>query len=955
MTDFHLIDDKLTWQGSTDESKFPVAVLPTARLTVVMCAGDHVLRGLFVLFRPVTVGSFAADLADPTWHLGLTTHDEGWLGPADAMEFLPSHPSLLGPMHFSAILPDTYKLMPDQTYEFYFIQHPGFEKARKIADEIATGSHAYGEPKRIKVGKGEIKVPEEAASFIPKGADLYNGFVLYRDMPHAECKAVSKQVQRLQAHLGAMRYIIGTSNFPYLPDVGADADNSGGINDGIFDVRTMGAVYRFQKDANGGSAFKVDGNPHGAYVDGSYDPIVDRGKIASLHADAKAKRKAKSPGKKALQVEQDTYKAAQAEADRLDKEAAAEKKDVDVVEGLANAWAYLAGDMVPVSSSTPLVSDGVVDADTAVTIKAWLDNKLRKPGTILVLTTDPRTWNNWLRSDAAMALRAFHELAKTMGFSYGICVNHTFRSALVDIGHAGYGRSARSIHKTGAAIDLAMTKFSEAVEAFPVIYQHEDDGDRVWWRLYGPASQPISTDPEDATTCAAPLVEKLKALADKDAPLPHAFDMLHSIASGLATKAASGAVAFFKEYYRTTVQRWNYDAFHPEGGTPGKEVKAEGEANQRIANHDQKIAELRNEEKALSKRIADPQNHGELKRLSANLKKTQKSIEHASDERAKIGELRSSFLDLTALAHACGLDRIHSFKSGWAEATKSVKAADLRNLAKLLDAAEQSLASHPEMKDFAVVSRKKSSLKTKVASIDKDFVASWAEALKSLQKDAPRSVKVRSPQILVTLSHTDGKKVDASKITDKLRKIGSKQLAGLVCVDGTPPVQSASDWAKYIDDRVKALNEAWKAMQTTPADAKDKRTPKVSSKSPPPPQSVLMLQPIFLKDFKLPAGADVKDAVWFLPGDSVGLPAEGQPIGMEWWHFQLASALVRNKTVINKKSKKPAQVPTRRLWSDLLVEIGYERDVLRHGANSTLHYREGIGYPDADLDDAKAF
>lgn len=952
MTDYHLIDEKLTWRGSTDESSFPVAVLPTAHITKVMCTNGHVLCGLFVLFRPARVGTFAAQLGAATWQLGLTTHEEGWLEPADPMEFLTAELMLLGPWQFSEIVPDTYKLVPDQMYEFYFIQHPGLGTARRIADEIAAGSHPYGEPHRITVGQGEIRVPEQATSFIPRGGDLYSGRILYRRMPHAQCEGVSKQVQRLQAHLGAMRYLIGTSNFPYLPDVGLDIDTSGGVNDGIVDVRTMGAVYRFQKDANQHAAFKVNGNPHAAYVDASYDPVVDRAKLASLVAEAKAKRKAKAPGKKAPQAEQDAYKGVLEQARRLEEEATAEREDVNVAMGRANAWAYLDGDMISVSHGKELVADGVVDADTADTIKAWLDDTLRKPGMILVLTTDPREWNNWLRLDAAIALRAFHELAQAMGFSYGVCVNHAFRSAQVDIGQAKYGRSPRSIHKTGAAIDLGMIRYSETVEAFPVIYEHHTKDGRVSWRLYGATSQPISTAPGMVEECAKPLIEKLDALARAPDPLAHAFDALRSIAVRLAQEARSDPRQFFGTYYRNTVRRWNYDAFHPEGGTPGDPITADVETSRRIDQQNAKIAELQEREAELNAKLTDPANHDKLKELRAELGRTQRSIDREKGVRQKMDVLRSSFLDLTALAHACGLEPIHAYGSGWGQTTTSVKAADLPTLVKVLDTAAQSVAAHPEMKDVVVVARKTGSHKTPIGSIDKEFVASWADALKALQSEAPRSVKVNPPQIVVTLSHTDAKKADAAKVAGRLRGLGSKKLAGMLCVEGTPPVQAASDWARYIDARVTALDDAWRAMQTAPANTPAKKTPKVPSKKPPAQQSILVLQPIFMRVFQLAAGANVKDAVWFLPGDLVTVPAAGHPIGMEWWHFQLESALFPNENSTDETSKP--KVLTRRLWADLLVEIGYERDVLRHGASPTLHYREGLGYPDADLDEAKA-
>lgn len=954
MTDLHATDEKLGLQGQTAQSEVPSATLPTARITAIRCSAGHKLGGLFVLFRLVPLHPSIAP-EELTWHLGLTT-PEGWLGPADPHEYLPHDgPVAVDPATLSSILPDTYKLVSEQRYSCYFIQHPSLALAKTIQAAVSgTAPHDFGPPQELTAGSGTLNVPEDPKSFIPQGHDLYQGWVLYNGMPHAQCLGVGKQVARLQAHLGALRYLIGTGNFPYLADAGVDADKSGAPNQGVFDKRTMAAVFRLQVDAQAGKAFAVSGTPHSAYVDGNYDPVVDRAQLAAWNAQLTAIKKLKPPAKKAPAEQVDAYQAQQAERKRLEVLIAEERKDVNAAQSVANAWSYLEGEAAG-ETAVALTPDGVADTATGNVVKGWLDRRLRKPDPILVLTQDNRDWGNWLRSEAAIALRALSELSVALGFHYGISVNHTFRSALVDIGKAGYGRSARSIHKTGAAIDLGMTQFSGTVEAFPIVYAHEDDGDRVWWRLHGPSTQPISSDPATAKKLAEPLIAVLRAQATAAAPLPRAFDVLSRVANQLASELETDPVKFFQTYYHSTVQRWFYDAYHPVGGTPGPTVSADTEATNRVKAHDQRIQTLKTREAELKLLIADPKRAAELKKNKDELAQTEREIDHETRVRTNCDLHRKSFLDLTKLADVCGLSRIHSFKSGWAQSSRSGRVEDPAGLAKLIQQAESDLASHNSMEDVAVISCKKKVLKTTVSNIDSSFLASWGAALKALKKDIPKTAKVTIPQLTVTLSHTADKKKDAQKLAAKLRELGNQKLIGLVRVEGTKAVQTASEWAQYVEDRVKALEAAWLAMQPTAEEAKVKKPARVPGKKPVPQESVLSLHPVFLKNWVEPESGDVPaENLWLLPGSSVAVPIAGQPIGMEWWHFQYNGVMTTTETVINKKSNKPVQVPSRRLWGDLLVDIGYAREVLRHGNAPQLYYRAGIGYPDDDLDDAKA-
>jgi len=913
-------------QTQTEGTLAPSYAVPTLQISRVLCTQKHVMKGLFVLFRPTPPPPAEKSLAtkiyeyvvgeepqstgpNPPYLLGMTDA-EGYIGP----------PIEMGADVCMNNTPDAYKLLPGQSYDVYFIQHPSAVVAMRIAAEINAGSTDYGSPHAIKLKSGEpvLEVPEDSSYFIPRGADLYDGFILCRDMPFAECAPVIKQVQRLQAHLGALRYMVGTTNWPYVPDVGADSDKSGGVNDGLFDVRTMNAVFRFQSDAQT-RAFKVKGGgadgPHAALVDyasggspkDNFAPKVDRTALSSMQARYTALRKSKAK----LTEEQVKEKTS------LDAKIKEEKSDVARAESVAGAWAYLDGEEIAAPKDRPDPPDGAVARATGKALQTWLEQGLRKPGAILVVIQDPRGWSLWMRPEAARSWHAWNEIVKALGFDYGVCVNHTFRSAQVDIGKAGYGRSARSIHKTGLAMDLGLEgNFSRSVAGWPVAYVHEDDEGRVWWRLYGPAKQALSADATQAAALAAPLIERLNQLRAVQADSPIVSTMLVPAIDKLLTMLQATPVSFFATYYKWQIQRWSYDAWHSDGGTAGPRGTAEAFYKEHRGQHlDEDIA-------ALSKKS----DAGSQRSLAA--KQEERAALETSDGPHK---QRTAFLDLTALAELVNLSRIHAFKSGWGEKTRSVKAADLGTLASWLGEAKSSRASG----DRVTVSRGKVKMTTTVSALDAEFMTAWNAALKAMKKEIAKSVKVNAPQIVITLSWSPAKIEDAKKIAAKLREMAGKKFYGVLADEGVSPVQSAEAWAQYIEDKPQKLEEQAPANQNVTTTAGIK-TPSSKAK---PVSWTLTLQPIFDVAYTPdPAATSVADTVKLMPGDLVEVPAPGQPIGMEWWHFQRSDLLGSGKS--------------RRMWGDFLIEVGWTRECLLENTGSALYYRAGVGYPESELEKA---
>ncbi|MDC3983594.1 hypothetical protein [Polyangium jinanense] len=868
--------------GGGASSAVTTYCVPTLKITKVACTAGHVLPNLFVLFRKTppkpgdpTIGSKIAAMWTseetpagpvPPYVLGMTDAT-GYLGPPI------DHAS---PTCFDQV-PDAYKLQQGQSYDVYLIQHPSLDLALRIEAELNAGSKAFGEPRALTVRADAptLEVPEESKGLLPAGADLYEGWVLFRDMPFAACEPVKKQVQRLQAHLGALRYMVGTSNFPYLPDAGTDADKSGGVNDGIFDVRTMNAVYRYQQDARS-RAFQVNGGgasgPHAAYVDygANFAPKVDRGALSAMQAELKALKK-----QKALTEDQKKQKIT------LDGKIKAEQADVKTATNIANAWAYLDGSEIAAPADKPDAADGVVTAATGKALKTWLLQGLRKPGAILVSMMDPRGWLNWMRPEAAQSLHGWSELVKALGFEHGICVNHTFRSAQVDIGKAGYGRSARSIHKTGLAMDLGIASgFVDTVSGWPVAYTREVVDGRVKWRLHGSAKQSLP-GVADAAAHAAPLVERLVALRDEQSKTPIAAAMLLPAIEKLLAEIQANPAGFFAKYYRASIERWMYDAWHPEGGIKGATMTA-----------------------------------------------SEFFAEHEPGKAAEAGD-HGAYLDITAVGELLHLGRISSFKSGWGQATKTVKATELVTLADALDKAKTSKTDD----DVVTVSRGKSTkLKSTVPALDADFMRRWAGTLKDAKKEIAKSVKTNTPQLTVTLSWSAAKIEDAKKVAAKLREYGDKPFYVVVSDESQPPVQSGEAWAKYIEERPQALEQQAPANQNV----KQNTGATVPSAKPKASSWTVTLNPIFEIGYAAPADStSVPASVLIMPGDAITVPAPGQPIGMEWWHFQ------RSDLLADEKSRK--------LWGSFLLEVGWTRECLLENTGPALYHRAGVGYPESEL------
>lgn len=913
-------------------------VVPNLRIAKFECTQGHGLGGLFVLFRPVPsrlwqVTKKQMGLApDPPFLLGVVGRS-GFLGPPELNEevlrFLggleyASHPDgdpdLVSCAH--ELLPDSYRVLVGQKYELYLIQHPDIGYAREVLQFINEGGNErYGGPQTITASsEGVFIIPEDPKLFLPGGDAEYGGWYLFRSMASGQCRPVREQVAKLQAQLGALRYIVGNSIHPYLPDFNEEDDRSGGNNFGVFDVRVMNAVYSFQCDALGGEApFKVkDPKPQDAFfaVPASFTP----------HPNDLLEGRA--PSLKITKPE--------------------------------HSWAYLERSDKSVSSPLrPNQADGTVESSTARALRHWLQEGLSKPGAILVRVLDPRGWGLWMRPEAAYGWFAWNQIAMALGVEEGICVNHTYRSAQVDIGHAGYGRAARSIHKTGLAMDLGLMKgFKSSVQNWPVAYVRELVGDRIRWRLYGLVtfhvpSRGVVDAAEAAKKLGAELVQRLQgALSSQSNHVLVRTDpakLLQTAVQRLVRQLQTDPLAFFGRYYKHEIPLWDYDAYHPEGGCPKKTVGADGllkdQATATEFYRDHQSMHIRTAITDLHQRLADPKLRvKERPRLERELEEKGKQLETMQGADSPAHQ-KKAFLDLTALGELVRMERIGAYRSGWQQVTKQFGASRLDLVAKALGQAK-AWSQRDVTGDAVRIVRKKRMIEgLTVGRLDDAFMAEWHAFLLSVRKELARSVKVAVPQIMVTLTWGKGNKAeDAPKVAGKLRQFADKNFYSVLELEGIPRLQTGSEWVTYIEGAPAALeqqalvNEARRAAEVQELEKTDKKKAKRIASAPPKIEKLMLtLQPIFDLEFLASETTALDDFLTLLPNDVVNLPAPGEPIGMEWWHFQRSDLLGAGKA--------------RRKWGDLLEEVGWRRECLLDTPSKSLYLRPGVGYPLSELEE----
>jgi len=839
----------------------PLFFAPCSLVGFVRCTGGHALNALYVLLRPKAASDLPEDLISEL----TTPFSLGWTGSNGHLLLVDpaSGPELHLGFHDPAKLsPHGLKLMSDRTYECYFIRHPDLAWVKKAQAElngmlpasltrgwrptiIKPAIEKYQPPRPAKdqplppsYQVLTLAISEEPGQYYPKGASQYGDWLLYKDMPNAECPLVKKHVKLLQERIGALRYMVG-SEHPYVPErLVKSGENKETANEGYFDGRTINSVYLFQQHVQSGVGWTV--------------------------------------GPETV-----------ATAGREETEATSLK--------------YLVG--VPYTGGPKLIhTDGVVDQVTADALDERLRLGICNPMKIMVCLpareNGGAAWNVWMRPEAAAALYCWRELTRSLGFPETIAANHTFRSAAVNVGSAGFGRSWKSIHKVGLAIDVGLHKnYYDCADDWPVFYQQDQvekkmkrgelDAVRIRWRVFAVSNRLIPG--EAAIRECREALERVKVNAH---PLGA---QARAAAAKLIGEIADGT--FAAKYFRHKIRQWQYDPWDGDGGKEGPEMSAESaRAKQRadaealFADCQAKRAPLQQELDALN---AIPRNERtpEWKGARSNRSGQIGGINRTEAKRRALynnySPQASRFLDLTALAYESGLERIGSFSNHlfptstneWGLGLLTLSTGKFNGLTKGIQTLK---AQQPEFEieigDQLV----------KLTRIDDAFMAEFGAG---------------RVECVVAATKEAGKKI--TTFCEKLRKFGARRL--LRVPEGV--TKTGEEWAAAVEAKLAEVKAA-------PVNKKD--SSKGSTRKKDMAEWTFRLQPDY---------AATGAPIYFPPKTAVRLPSPGAPIGLEWWHFQVGTLI------------------DRRAFGPLICEMGWTKETLLDDPLPELHYRFGMGYP----------
>lgn len=321
--------------------------------------------------------------------------------------------------------PDAFKLLAGETYEVCLLRHPSPDVARALtrhlnkkpsSSDTKYGFGGWGPLTRtITVesasasGGAEvaIKVSEDPADYVPKGADRYGKWVIYRAMPHRYCSALSSHVDKVLRDLSLLRYPVGNHGTPFEPLAFAPNSEAEKKEEGGFDRQVQAAAARFHENVNEGKAVLL-----------TYKDLAQGGKDWAY----------------------------------------AFGKPFDNASGAADIqW-------TPLTHATHML--GVIDAETAVRIEHWINKGLRKPSEVLISSV--LGGGIWMLERGEIALTAWSMLAEAFGCRYGVKPGSSLRSVRV---FAWSGAINNSVHKTGLAVDMSGGADRDPSTQWPIRYE----------------------------------------------------------------------------------------------------------------------------------------------------------------------------------------------------------------------------------------------------------------------------------------------------------------------------------------------------------------------------------------------------------------------------------------------------------------------------------------------------
>jgi hypothetical protein len=856
--------------------------------------------------------------------------------------------------------PDSYKISVGETYEVSFVRHPNPDVARALVrhlnGESVDDDAKYGvvgwadklthdvKVEKVTTGGADqavMRASEKAEDHVPPGSDDYGGWILYRDMPHAQCgglaSGLTAQVKALAKRMGILCFPIGDMGSPYTPKKTSIVDRRLGAKGNgkkpptvdvvEFDGQVQAAVARLQEHASKGEAWKLN------YKD------------KAQGGDARA-----------------------------------------ALLGKATDYTW----DVPAGSWTL----GVVDDTTADLISDWIDNGLRKPDEIVVPTA--KSWV-WLLARGAVSLDLWSELVKACGFSKGVVPGSSMRSVMVG---AWPGAIMNSVHKTGLAVDMAGGGNRFTSPDWPVRYEahwvhHGLDKakytmQRADERVKLQAEFETVTDPKAKQSIGRELArmkdvpsqadakanwEKVKAEADKDGAdgkwtwtqrwrlygqsqydlFSHSkrADEVAKLKQSLATYR-DGVKDILKKLYFPSLEGDDVSAWIDE-----RSADAIAFATELIAMDDEALIERYFRHSVVQFHVNAYEGDGGSAGKVCWPQGGDDDFPRAPGK---------SWVNISALGYPLGMERIGPHTTAvrdqawvlgpdnpkaapapWPMATFFVVPADEdKDLVLMLHDITRNKDDALQLKegdrDIPIVRGTGEEAKTiatyKPAHIDGDFVKAWRDKagkwppgfLPGPKRDG--ETDPRGAQFKVVFGITDDAKGNVQQVTHALQGDDFEGKSFFVVYAGklTKVEKGAILKGKALGDKItEALKEFVKQATANKPDApppaaakaksdakptkKKSELPKKAAPAPPTPlpkEWTLIVQPVFART---PDAANMT----FMPEDSVVLPPGSNANHLEWWHYQHRTA-----------------GPT---WGDLLSECGYSIDVMR---------TPRVGFPGAD-------
>ncbi len=836
--------------------------------------GSIFKSSMYLLIAPIESDSEKKEVSNKTKFFLWGVNNRGLLKPINKLEINSFHINDSGMARGTL---DNHVFYSLQKYAVYIIVHFDINFAIKCGDLINKGTinpyESFGEPQILSLqkkgarhefkieghDKGYITANETAHKFLKEeslavGHKNYGYQVLYENMPNANCQWVKDQIFKLQIHLGHMRYPIGGVFHPYFPY------ERGKSESGIFSKRIYNCVLAFSRDAKQGAGIKFE-NHHEIFQDVF---TVDNNETFDFISG-------KSPT--CIKLKQDIKPQKMFGEENLDH------KTLD--SGFTNTFTQIKKGDTPNPNNNITIDKKnkrkpfvFIDYEIGHSIIEWIFKGYRKAGHILISIGDSKASTKhkfWLRDDFAITYKQWNKAVQDLGYSKGLAPGWSYRDIEYSLQRKRSGAVAKSSHKTGLAIDLAVRHYTESADK-DIKYQLEEiEGLRPKFRLFAKISEDnIRNDiKNDNINIISSLKKRLKKQSDKNLP-----------------------------FYPEAISQWKYDSRSKSGGNSRNlignntyldlSLTAAAHGIGRISvlrkwvqhvNHKSNFSKLTkslNDHKAILTRNSKPY-EALVKFINSNESKKRKKV----TKKLTIDKIARS----TARCYICG-QTIKKNEAIMASSKKWINShiACYQHENKKMKMHENNMQLH----SFSALAPSAANLEINLSTVTAnsiDMLIEWGKAISRLKKK--RSTKP-TPDALLSIN--------------ELRIInGSALSSNSILSETNYLVTYQSKNNEYITKIISGKNIYTEMMLVTSRNFSTSNLRKLWK---------CKISPL------LDMAADKSQPITLDFCGAITLKAMGKASNMEWWHYQYDDVLYKNGR----------RIP----WHRLMEEIGWTKEGLRY-------------------------